>query len=70
MREQFRNASAELYFVLSAVVSVVIAFVATRFRLTAFGSFVHMAAILVSADVMVYVLTRAGLLKVPRGRVG
>ncbi len=70
VREQLRNASAELYFVVSAAVSVLLALVAAQFPVAAFGSFRKMAAILVVADMVIYILSKLGILKVPRGRIG
>ena len=70
MREKITNASAELYFAGSAVVSVIVALVAAQFPIAAFGGFPRMAAVLVAADLVIYVLIRTGLLKVPKSRIG
>ena len=57
------NVSAERYLVGAVVVSVVLAAIAVQVPLLSFGSFVAMAGILVLADVVVYVLMKAGLFR-------
>ena len=70
MREKITDVSAEVYFAVSAALSVIIALVAAQFRITAFGSFTKMAAVLIAADLLIYVLIRVRLLKAPRSRIG
>ena len=55
------NVSAERSLVGSIVVSVLVAAVASRVPQLSFGSFIAMAAVLIAANVVVYVLMRLGL---------
>ena len=57
------NVSAERSFAGAVVVSLLIAAVASRFPQLSFGSFGAMALILVGANVVVYLLMKAGLFK-------
>jgi hypothetical protein len=58
-----RKPSPETYLAGSAIVSVVIALVLSRLPQLAFGSFVRMTAVLIAADVVVYVLTKFRLIR-------
>jgi hypothetical protein len=59
------NPSAESSLLLAVIVSIVVAFVASRVPALAFGSFVQMVAILVAADLIVYLVMKIGLLSTP-----
>ena len=68
MSTNFRSASSESYFAASAVVSVVLAAIARQIPAIAFGTFLQMAAVLIAADVVLYLLMKLGVLKAPRDR--
>lgn len=68
MRAYLRNASPEVYFVATAIVSIAIAAVFTWIPLFRFGSFIEMAGILVVSDVVIYGLMKFGVMRSPRDR--
>lgn len=68
MRAYLRNASPEVYFVATAIVSIAIAAVFARIPLLRFGSFVEMSIVLVASDLVIYVLMKIGFMKSPRDR--
>jgi hypothetical protein len=61
-----RSSTAEGITIVGAVISVLIAALLTQVPALRFGSFWLMAAVLVGADVVVYVLMKAKLFKIPR----
>ena len=58
--KQSSTVSAERYFVGAVVVSIATALIASRFAFFSFGGVVQMAAVLITADVVVYVLAKLG----------
>ncbi len=62
---RLKNASAESSLLVAVIVSIVVAFIASRVPAIAFGSFVQMVAILVAADLVVYAVMKIGLLSTP-----
>ena len=69
MRRYLKNASPEVYFVVSAVIGAVIAAFASRIPEIGFG-FLEVFGILLSADLVVYVAMKAGWIRTPRQRSG
>jgi hypothetical protein len=61
-----RTVTAEVITLVGAIISVLIAAVLTQFPPLRFGSFWLMAGVLVGADLVVYVLMKARLFKIPR----
>ena len=55
--------SAEQYTLVAIAISVAAAGAATQIPLIAFGSFRHMAAILVASDLVLYATMKLGLVK-------
>ncbi len=58
-----KELSAELQLLGAVVVSLAVAAIAAQLPILSFGSFIAMAAILVAADVVVYVLTKLGMFR-------
>jgi hypothetical protein len=61
-----RKASPELFFVISALVGVLLSAVVSRVPALGF-SFVQFLTIMLSADVVTYVAMKAGVVKTPGG---
>ncbi len=68
MRTHFRSASPELYLAGGIAVSLVLAAVMSRFPALAFAGFIAMAGVLVTADVVLYLLMKIGAIKAPSNR--
>jgi hypothetical protein len=64
----FVTRSAETYALANAIVAVLMAALLTRTPAVAFGTFWQMAAILIVADVVVYVVMKLGWIRTPRAR--
>ncbi len=60
MASQLRNPSPEVYLAGAVVISLVLAAILTQIPAFAFGGFVRMAAVLVVADLALYVLMKLG----------
>jgi hypothetical protein len=67
MINEMRSSTAEGITLVGAIISVLIAALLTQVPALRFGSFWLMAAVLVGADVVVYLLMKTRLFKVPRG---
>lgn len=59
---RLNDVKAERSLVVAVLVSILVAFVASRVRALAFGSFAEMLAILVAADIVVYTVMKLGFL--------
>jgi predicted permease len=68
LSRSFFSKSPESYAVGSAIVAVLMAAVLTRTPAAAFGTFWQMIAILLGADIVVYVMMKLGWIKLPRAR--
>ena len=66
MRLHRWNPSAEQYTLIAIAISIGVAGLATKIPLISFGSFSHMAAILVLSDLVLYVMIKLGVVKVLR----
>jgi hypothetical protein len=64
----FNSKSPEAFALASAVVGVLMAALLTLVPAVAFGSFWHMTAILLAADLVVYLAIKLGWLKMRRDR--
>lgn len=69
MRRYLRNASAETYFVASAIIGALLAAVISRISWVGF-SFLELWGILLSVDVVTYLAMKAGWIRAPRERGG
>ena len=59
--------SAEGFAVTSAIVGVMLAALLAQTKVLAFGSFRIMAAVFVAADLLTYIIMKAGIIKSPDG---
>ena len=66
MRLHRWNPSAEQYTLIAIAISIGAAGIATKIPLISFGSFNHMAAILVLSDLVLYVMIKLGVVKALR----
>jgi hypothetical protein len=57
--------SAEGFAVTSAIVGVMLAALLAQTKVLAFGSFRMMAAVFVAADLLTYIIMKAGIIKSP-----
>lgn len=57
---RLNDLTAERSLVVAVLVSILVAFVASRVRAFAFGSFAEMLAVLVAADIVVYTVMKLG----------
>lgn len=69
MRRYLRNASPEVYFLVSALIGAAIAGLASRIPLVNFG-FLELFGILLGFDVVTYIAMKAGWIRTPRQRSG
>ncbi|HEX2722089.1 MAG TPA: hypothetical protein VHM24_04170 [Gemmatimonadaceae bacterium] len=63
-----RNVSAEMFTLYSAVAGIALAALLAQTRVFAFASFQVMALCLLAADVCLYVLMKAGIIRTPGSR--
>ena len=63
MRKPRWRPSAEQYTLIAIVLSLGAAGLATQIPFIAFGSFQHMAAILIASDIVLYVVLKLGIVK-------
>ena len=69
MRRYLKNASPEVYFLVSVLIGAVLAALATRIPQLDF-SFIQIFGVLLSIDVVTYIAMRAGWIRTPRQRSG
>jgi hypothetical protein len=62
MREKSRLQSPEIVLVSSIAISVMMAAIASQVPVARFGNFWQMAAVLIAADLAVYLLMRLGII--------
>jgi len=66
VRANVRNVLAELYLAGAVIISLVLAAILAQIPAVAFGGFFIMAAVLIAADLVLYILMKLGVLKAPR----
>jgi len=66
MTQRFRNPSPELYLLVSALASVLVAAIATQITALAFARFGRMVTVLLLADLVLYISMKVGVVAVSK----